>query len=179
MEDRYLTLNYAKALFQIAASADLFEEFDIQLSMLLNILQKNPLIFKIIASATISRKEKKALLEKLLAKAWVCEDVKAFIFLLSARKQLHLLGDIIKVYQDLSLYERKTIKVKVASAVSLSEKEKARLRQRLSEMLDKKVQIIAQIQPDILGGFRLKIGSLLLDYSLRLNLERITQAEVN
>ena len=66
--------------------------------------------------------------------------------------------------------------VEVVTALSLDDKDKERLSRQFEEMLGCKVIIDAKVDPSIVGGFKAKIGDMLIDGSIRNRLETLRRS---
>ena len=93
--------------------------------------------------------------------------------LLIARTGIGLAGRIAEEYQRLLDEHHGVIKADVITAVPLDDSDKTKLAADLGEMVGKKIDLTATVQPDILGGIVARVGGKLLDGSTRSKLAQL------
>jgi F-type H+-transporting ATPase subunit delta len=100
--------------------------------------------------------------------------MKNFLMILVDRNRILYLKGICQQYQDALRKIKGIILAEVTSAVALSEQQTAAIVDKVKAMTgSNSVEVAATINPDILGGVIIKVGSQLLDSSLRSQLRRI------
>jgi F-type H+-transporting ATPase subunit delta len=98
--------------------------------------------------------------------------------LLMSRGRLRIIGDIAQQY-DLLLDAYHGIEhADVVTALKLGDEDKERISRRLGEMTKHKVVVDARVDPSVIGGFRAKIGDMLIDSSIRNKLELLRKSLV-
>ena len=117
---------------------------------------------------------KKRLLEEQLGK--VIPLVLNLACLLMSRGRLRIIGNVSRQYERLLDAHNGIEHAEVATAVPLDEEDKARLASRLGEMVGQKIIIDAQTDPAIVGGFRARIGDMLIDGSVHNTLESLRKS---
>ena len=93
-----------------------------------------------------------------------------FLRLLAKNRRLFALPGVIKVFHDMVARHRGEVAAEVTSAHPLSDDQLAALRTALKEKLDKNVRLETRVNPAILGGLIVKVGSRMIDTSLRTRL---------
>ena len=99
-----------------------------------------------------------------------------FVLLLAAKRRLYLLLDAIRDFEALRSRQRGEIDAEVASARPLSDSETAELKRVLKAKFGRDPQIAARVDPTLLGGLVVKVGSRMIDNSLRTKLNGIRAA---
>ncbi len=94
-----------------------------------------------------------------------------FILLLASKRRLFALGDIIRAYEGLVAKQRGEMTAQVTSARALSDDETADLKAILRSKLSCEVMLETRVDPSLLGGLIVKVGSRMVDSSLRTKLE--------
>jgi len=89
------------------------------------------------------------------------------VLMLISRGRLNILGEIAAEYQRLLRSSRGVELAEVTTAVPLSKEDEQKLARQLGRIVEKKVEIKADINPGIIGGFVARIGDRLLDGSTR------------
>jgi len=89
------------------------------------------------------------------------------VLMLISRGRLNIIGEIAAEYQRLLRSSRGVELAEVTTAVPLSKEDEQKLARQLGRIVEKKVEIKADINPGIIGGFVARIGDRLLDGSTR------------
>ena len=101
---------------------------------------------------------------------------RSFLGLLARNRRLFALGQIVRSFTQLSTNHRGETTVEVVSAMPLSDTQLSDIALQLQEVAGSKVIVRGQVDGSILGGIIVKIGSRMIDNSLRNKLERIKLA---
>ena len=89
------------------------------------------------------------------------------VYDLLSKKKLDLLADILDVYKRLTWGHDLVVRADITTAVPLDEEDKQRIGERLGELIGRKVIVEPRVDPGIVGGFIIKVGSQKIDASLR------------
>jgi len=101
-----------------------------------------------------------------------------FIKTLANYKRLSVLPDIYILFEQLRADVEKTLRVKVKSAVTLSDGHSAKLSASLTKKLGRPVELEYELDPHLLGGFVIYAGDRVIDSSIRGQLEKLRDAVV-
>jgi len=96
-----------------------------------------------------------------------------FIRVLTANRRLGFLPEIAAVYEKLKAAEENTVDVTVTSAVTLDMEQQQRFSQAMSARLKRDVRLHCEVDSTLLGGAVLRANDLVIDGSLRGQLERL------
>ncbi|MBX9697358.1 MAG: ATP synthase F1 subunit delta [Alphaproteobacteria bacterium] len=163
---------YARALFELAKKNRLVTPVLLDLENFQKLLSHNPLLNRVIDSPVASKQELQAVIDE-LTKRLECQDLsKRFLELLMNARRIKNLGLIIQVYSQLLQALENRQQVLVTSAESVPTKIESLLHKLLENKLGKKVELRSQIDPALIGGFKIETGSYLLDFSID---EHLTQ----
>lgn len=178
MKDSSLTARiaepYAQALMSLAQSQDLTNRFGEDVSGLLNVLKESDEFKNFLASPVYKPDQKKALLQQLLAEQ-VHPLTLNFLKLLVDHRRIPVLQDICLQYQDLLRKLNQAVLAEVTSAVELSDDQKQSVREKVMTMTNaRQVDLDTKVDPDLIGGVIIKVGSQIIDASLRGQLRRIS-----
>ncbi|ASC72342.1 ATP synthase subunit delta [Halomicronema hongdechloris C2206] len=164
---------YAEALLAIAQDNDLAERFGEDADALLSLLTTSDELTQFLNNPLVSSAAKKGALKELVRET-VHPLMLNFLMLLVDRGRILLLTDILRQYQALLRELKQTVLAEVTAAVDLSEAQQAALRQQVIEMTGAhQAELTIEINPDLLGGVIIKVGSQVVDASLRGQLRRI------
>ncbi|MEM1172636.1 MAG: ATP synthase F1 subunit delta [Cyanobacteria bacterium P01_H01_bin.35] len=164
---------YAAALMSLAKSKELTERFAEDVRGLINIMDESPEFKQLMGNPVIKPEDKKAVLQRMVGEQ-VDPFMRNFLMLLIDRGRIIFLEQIGKQYLALLRELNKTVLAEVTSTVELNEDQKNTVRERVKSMTGATgVDIETKIDPSLLGGVIIKIGSQIIDSSLQGQLRRI------
>jgi F-type H+-transporting ATPase subunit delta len=155
-----------KALAAIANDLDRFDE-TLALSQDLRRLVKSPLF-----TADEQERAIAAVLERIGIEGLTAN----FLRLVAKNRRLFAAPDMIRAFRALLARHRGEASAEVTSATKLEDGQVRALKQALKAALDKDVQLVARVDPGLLGGLVVKIGSRMIDSSLRTKLNNLKHA---
>lgn len=163
---------YAEAL---AAAADqsgqaeaIGEDLD---TLVVDVLDANPQIEAFFGNAAVAKAAKAEAITAAFGNA--PELLRGFVGVLNQNNRLGLLRAIRAAYQKIRDERAGRIRVKVTSAVPLSDTQLGRLRETLATSLQAEPVIDARTNPDVLGGLVVQVGDRVYDSSVRTRLETL------
>ena len=162
---------YARALFEVATEQDSLDEIHDQLGAFADAMNENRQLATFFFSPYFSVTEKK----QGLARA-VTDANPAFANFLQALIERHRMPVIFRIRTDFeSLWDeaRRLLPVQITSAITLDADTVKTLGDRIGQQVDRKVEISADVDPDILGGVVLRVGNVILDASIKNRLEQL------
>ena len=164
---------YAQALLSIAQSSNQVDELSAIASDLLNLLKASDDLSALLASPIANSDVKKGVLNTVLGDD-ANRSMKNFLMLLVDRGRIYLLAPILREFQVRVRALKQTVLAEVTSAIPLSDEQTATVRQKVQGITQAaSVEIVAQVDPDLIGGVIIQIGSQVLDASIRGQLRRI------
>lgn len=171
-----LALRYATAVFELAAEERAVDRLAADLATLKGLLQASPDLTRMVRSPIFSREEQAKGMEAVLAKAGTGPLARKLVLLLAQKRRLFALSDVIRAFESLVARQRGEIAAHVTSARPLSAAETDELKQLLKSRLGREPKLELTVDPSLLGGLRLKLGSRMIDSSLRTKLEGLRAA---
>lgn len=162
---------YAAALFSLTEEDGTTDAVLADLMVAEEALAENPDYPKLADTPALPRGEKIALVRAAFAS--LALPVRNLLSLLSEHHAVYLFPEIVKSYRALCDEARGIERVRVITAVPLSEKQSAALTEKLSAMTGKTIIIENTVDPTILGGVKLRYAGTQLDGSLRTRLDAI------
>lgn len=164
---------YAEALMSVAQAHNLAEPFGDDMRELLNLLENSQELREFIASPLIAAEKKKAVLEQIVS--GVNPLMVNFLRLLVDRRRILFLEGIAKQYLALLRKLNQAVLAEVTSAVDLNEDQQNAVREKVIAMTGaRSVDLDLKTDPDLIGGVIIKVGSQIVDASLRGQLRRIS-----
>jgi F-type H+-transporting ATPase subunit delta len=167
---------YARSLFEVAKEQDKLDVVREQLGEFADALAETRELQVFFFSPYFSTQEKEEGLDRAVSDA--DPAILNFLKLLIEKHRMPVLFRIRARYDALWEEENKLLPVQITSAVELDEGIVSQLGDRISEQTGRRVELSAQVEPDILGGIVVRVGNSVLDASVRTRLERLRRQVV-
>ena len=167
---------YARSLFEVAKEQDKLDAVREQLGAFADALNENRDLQVFFFSPYFATKEKQDGLERVVSDA--DPVILNFLKLLIEKHRMPVLFRIRSNYDALWEEENKLLPVHITSAVELDKAIVEQLGDRISEQTDRKVELSADVDPEILGGIVVRVGNSVLDASVRNRLEQLRKQVV-
>ena len=171
-----LALRYANAIFELAAEERDIDRVAADFQTLKALLQNSPDLRRLVRAPVFSREEQAKGMEAVLVRAGAGDLTRKLVLLLAQKRRLFALADVIRAFEQLLARHRGEIAAEVTSARELSGAELSELRNMLKDKLGREPRITANVEPKLLGGLVLKVGSRMIDSSLRTKLDSLRAA---
>jgi F-type H+-transporting ATPase subunit delta len=171
-----LAARYAAALFELADEKKQLDEVAADLASLKKAIAESGDLTRLIRSPVLSRAEQSRALAAVLEKAGMSELVRRFVGLVAQNRRLFVLPDMIDAYLSQLAERRGEVTAEVVSAHPLSDAQRDAVAQALRKAVGGKVAVDARVDPALIGGLVVKVGSRLIDSSLRTKLQRLQHA---
>jgi len=171
-----ITEPYAEALMSLAKSHDLTDRFGEDVSFLLNLLKESEELRQFLGSPIPKAEDKKQVLRQLTGEQ-IHPYMLSFLMLLVDRRRILFLEGICQQYQALLRQLNRTVLAEVSSTVALTDEQRQTVIAKVQQMTGaEKVELQTSIDPELIGGVLIKVGSQVLDASIRGQLRRITSS---
>ena len=165
---------YAEALFEFSQSTKSVDKTCQDLKAILFKIQNSNSLSTCLVSPLISISDKKKVLSALFIDE-ISSSVLNFLFVLIERRRIYLIKDIINHYTSLINQINATTSVTVYTAYLLNEEQEKALRTKLEIITQaQQIQLNIEIKPDLIGGFIVKMGSKIIDFSISGQLSSIS-----
>jgi len=170
---------YAKALFEIGVSESAFARFEEEVAALAALYASSHDLRMSMENPIVKQSEKLAILRALLPRVAPSPSVQRFALLLLERGRFGLLPAISRAYRRLADERAGQVRAKVSTATPISPGDLARVRTALERRTGRKVLIETAVDPSLIGGIVARVGDLVLDGSVRSQLEGLRQRLLN
>jgi F-type H+-transporting ATPase subunit delta len=162
---------YARALFDAALDENKLEPVREQLAQFVAAEAEVPELRQLLRSPQLDPQARKAALRDLLADSE--ELLRNFLLVLVDKGRTGQLEEIAREFERLVAEHEGVINAELTTAIELSDQEAADLLRRIEESTGRKVEATRKVDPGLIGGIVLQIGSHRLDASVRGRLERL------
>jgi F-type H+-transporting ATPase subunit delta len=164
---------YAQALLSLARDNELLDRISEDVNALLNLAAESEDLRTCLTNPIFKPEDKKAILKQVVGDQ-LHPYTQNFLMILIDRGRIPFYEAIFKQFQALVRQLNQTVLAEVTSAVPLSEEQQESIRQRVVGMTQaRQVELDIKIDPNLLGGVIIKVGSQIIDASLRGQLRRI------
>ena len=161
---------YAQAAFELALDRDELEGWQKGLEDIVELTQ-NEALLGLLENPKVPFATKKGLLEEQLGD--IPPLALHLVLLLVTKNRLRLASDISRQYQLMLDAHRGIEHAEVTTAVPLSDKDRDMVTQRVGEIVRRKVVLDPRVDPAVIGGFVARIGDMLIDGSIRQQLDTL------
>ena len=161
---------YASALFELAHEQNRLDEVDRDLGKFQALLDQSSDLNRLVKSPAFAAEEQQRALGAVMDWAAIGATTGNFLKVVARNRRLFAAEDMIKTFRGLVARHRGEVAAEVKSAVALSEAQLAALKAKLKSTFGKDVRLDAKVDPLLLGGLVVKIGSRMFDSSLRTKL---------
>jgi F-type H+-transporting ATPase subunit delta len=167
---------YARALFEVAKEHDVLDRVHEELGQFADALEEDRNLQVFLFSPWFSSEEKKEGVARIVSDA--DERFVHFLQLLAERHRVPVLHRIRREFDAMWAEEHRLLPVTVTSAVELDEGLVEEIGKRIEEQTDRRVELSANVDPDVLGGLIVRVGNMVLDASIRNRLESLRKQVV-
>ena len=158
---------YASALFSLAKEGKTIKKYEKDLDDLLQPLEGDKNLRLFVKSPVYSRDVQIKVMQKVSDKLGLSKDVLNTVLLMASNRRLFCLPEMIAHFKNLSRKHRNEMIVEVSSPFKLTDTLQKKINKTVSSNIDMEVVIKANYDPGLLGGLVVKIGSKMIDTSLK------------
>ena len=162
---------YARALFEAAKEQGRIDEVRDELGDLVETIREVPELQAMIRNPELDPPEKADALAAILKDAG--ELLRNFVRLVAAKGRAPMLEEIAREYDALVSAEERILNVELTTAFELSDDEASSIVGQIEQASGRRVEAERTVDPDLIGGVVLKVGTLEVDSSVRGRLDRL------
>lgn len=167
---------YASALFDLASEKGLVTAVESDLDRLGDALRQSDDLAALIRNPQIGRDTAARAMDGVAGVLGLSDLTKNFLGVLAANRRLGVLAEIIRAFSAIAAAQRGEVSAEVTSAHPLTDDQIAALAAKLKAREGKEVKLKANVDPEILGGLVVRIGSRQIDSSIRTRLNSLANA---
>jgi F-type H+-transporting ATPase subunit delta len=171
-----LAERYASALFDIADERRTLDEVASDLRQLRTMLAESVDLSRLVRSPILTRGEQGKAISALAERAGFAPLVRDFLAVVAKNRRLFAVPAMIEAYLAKLAERRGEVTAEVIAAQPLSETQLALLSDQLRRSVGRRVSVEPRVDPGLIGGMIVKVGSRMVDGSIKSKLQRLQLA---
>lgn len=171
-----LASRYAIALFELADEAKQLDRVADDLKALRALLAESADLRRLVRSPVIGRAKQGEAVQMILQSAGAADLTRRFLAVVASNKRLFVVDQMIGAYLAELARRRGEMTADVSTAQPLTEAQQTALTDQIKKAVGAKVSINLSVDPSLLGGMVVKVGSRMIDTSLKTKLNRLQLA---
>jgi len=175
-ETQGLAGRYALALYELADGQKVLDDVAGDLTALRQLMAESPEFVRLIRSPVLSRDEQTKGAQAILSSFGAHDLTKKFVGVLAQNRRLFALGDMITAYLAELARRRGEVVAEVTSAAPLDQEQVDAVTEALRKVVGQKVSVSLSVDAELIGGLIVRVGSRMIDSSLRTKLQRLQLA---
>ncbi len=170
---RSASLQYANVLADVAATDGNVADFAKRFADFAALYEGSAELRNFLASPAVNTEDKHGVIEKLTARLGAAKTLRNFLFVIADHQRVHLLPEIFRAFEETLRERQGKAEAQVSSAVELSSAQKKQIAETLERVTGRKIEAQYTLEPALLGGAVVRVGSVIYDGSLRHRLEQM------
>ena len=167
---------YATAVFELAREGNAIDQVMADLDRFDALIAESPDLLRLVRSPVFSVEDQQKALAAVLARAGISGLAANFLQLVTANRRLFAVRDMTRTLRVLVARHKGEVTAQVTVAEQLADRHVAALKDALSSVTGKDVTLDIRVDPAIIGGLVVKLGSRMVDTSLKTKLNSIKHA---
>ena len=167
---------YASALFDLASENGTVTAVESDLETLSEALAESPDFAALTTSPKVGRGDARKAIAALARAMKLSALTGNFLGVLAQNRRLNQLPKVIAAFRAIAAAQRGEVTAQVTSAHALTDAQLADLKAKLTAREGRTVKLSTKVEPDLLGGLVVTIGSKRIDASIRTRLNSLSQA---
>lgn len=169
-----VSVPYAEALLDLAKSNDSLKETTNDMNIVSQFLANSSDLKKFLGNPLITKDAKKNVVKDILGEQ-IGDSTLKFLLLLVERGRIEVLENIAQKFLELSFKQDSIEIAKITSSIQLSAQQQKEIAEKLKVITGaKQIKLALKVDPALIGGFTIEIGSKMIDTSIRGQLKQIS-----
>ena len=164
---------YAIALFELALESNAVEQVQSDLNAFDALVGANPDLARLVRSPVFSAEEQARALAAILDRVGIKGVAANFLRVVAGNRRLFAARQMIRGFNALVARHKGEVTAEVTVAAQLNDARLTEIRDALRQVTGKDVKVQVEVDPSIIGGLKVKLGSRMVDASLRTKLNSI------
>ena len=167
---------YASALFDLASEDGVVSAVESDLQKLEAALSESDELAAVTTNPELSRAQQGMAIEGVAGVLGLSGLTQKFLGTLAQNRRLAALPGIVRAFRQIAAAQRGEVTAEVTSAHALTDEQLETLRQKLTAREGRTVKLTSSVDPDLLGGLVVTLGSKRIDGSIRTRLNSLAHA---
>jgi F-type H+-transporting ATPase subunit delta len=167
---------YATALFELALESNATDNVKSDLDRFDALVEESADLERLVRSPVFGADEQEKALGSVLDRAGIGGLAAKFVLLVTANRRLFAVRDMVRAYRALVARHKGEVTAQVTVAEPLGDAHRHAIEDALNSVTGKHVGLDVKVDPAIIGGLVVKLGSRMVDSSLRTKLNSIKHA---
>ena len=163
-------------MFELAEEQNAIDEVAGDLIRIQDMVDESEDLRRMMLSPVISREDQARAMDAVLGQAGISGLTRRFVGVVATNRRLFALQDMIKAWRQQLSRHRGEVTAEVISAAALSPAQLDAVTDALRRVLGGKVAVDAHVDPALIGGMVVRVGSHMVDFSLRTKIEKLQLA---
>jgi len=169
-----LTKNsYSQALFELASEKNLINDMEMQVSSIIDLINKSSDFKNLIKDPTIKIEDQLKIIKKISDQFKFNELLKKFLGFVISKRRFFYVEKILKDFLNICSYAKGEINAELSAAKELNENEINNVKNELSNTFGSNIKLNHKYDPSLIGGLIIKVGSTMIDTSIKNKLQKI------
>ncbi|MGX0876166.1 F-type H+-transporting ATPase subunit delta [Roseovarius sp. MBR-154] len=171
-----IAARYATAIFELAKEAKSLAKLEANLDDLSAALADSADLRAVIASPVLSRDEQGKAIAAIADKMGLVPELRNGLAVMAAKRRLFVLPQLIAQLEEMIAEDKGEVKAEVISAKALTKAQSDKLAKTLKAQIGRDVKLNATVDESLIGGLVVKVGSKMIDTSIRSRLDSLQNA---
>ena len=164
---------YSLALYELAIEADILSEIEVHSVSIINLIASSVDFKSLIKDPTNNKEDQLNALSKISEQYKLNELLTKFLSFLISKKRFFYVDKILKNFVETCSIKRGELKAELISAKNLSENEINSIKEELTKNFSSKIKLNYKHDKSLIGGLIVKVGSTMVDTSIKNKLQKI------
>lgn len=175
MANSAIAYPYAKALLELSVSRNELEKNRDGLAKIAKSLEDSADLRNVFANPIITEDERKKVVSAIAQQAKLTKTATHFLLLLAEKRRLAAFADIFDAFSRQADEHLGIVRAEVWSSIKLTPMQLTKLQKQLAERTGKTVELSTALDPDLIGGIRVRIEDTIIDASLATRLDQLRE----
>ncbi|WP_311134057.1 F0F1 ATP synthase subunit delta [Pleomorphomonas sp. JP5] len=164
---------YATALFELASETGELDIVEADIARFETLRRESADLRRLMKSLVFSNEDQVRAIGAVVEAADLGQTLSNFIKLVASNNRLSAMADMFRGFRQLLADRRGEVTAGIASAIPLSDSQLADIKRALADISGKSVHVELEVDPSLIGGLVVKLGSRMIDTSLKTKLDAL------
>lgn len=172
---KLVSKTYSEALFEVALEENKIDLFLNEISFVIETFKMHENFYELFKTPLVKIEAKKKVIEEVFGDK-LSQEMNNFLKIIVDKRRGHFIEQIKWEYENLVNKHKGIVNAVATTAVSLKDKDKTILQNKLSSLTGKTVNLSNEIDKNVVGGILIKIGDKVIDGTIKSRLEEMKES---